>query len=168
MGTPDYIAPEVFDKNGYTKSCDWWSLGAIMYECLVGYPPFCSDHPNETYQKIVNWRRFLFVPDDVHLSREAEDLLQRLLCDANDRLDGVSIRRHPFFRGVNWSNLRAARPPFVPNLKSITDTSYFPIEDVANVPAQINSTLDSSINPHKELAFVGYTYKRWETIRNQL
>ena len=77
VGTPDYIAPEVFDKTGYSKECDWWSMGAIMYECLVGYPPFCSDHPQETYQKIVHWRQYLYVPDDVHLSREAEDLLQR-------------------------------------------------------------------------------------------
>jgi serine/threonine kinase 38 len=29
VGTPDYIAPELFQQNGYTKSCDWWSLGPI-------------------------------------------------------------------------------------------------------------------------------------------
>jgi protein-serine/threonine kinase len=67
----------VFDKSGYAKECDWWSMGAIMYECLVGYPPFCSDNPQETYMKITNWRQHLYVPDDVHLNREAEDLLQR-------------------------------------------------------------------------------------------
>jgi serine/threonine kinase 38 len=45
VGTPDYIAPEVFKRNGYTKTCDWWSLGVIMFEMLIGYPPFCSDSP---------------------------------------------------------------------------------------------------------------------------
>lgn len=48
VGTPDYIAPEVFMQRGYGQECDWWSLGAIMFECLVGYPPFCSETPAET------------------------------------------------------------------------------------------------------------------------
>ncbi len=42
MGTPDYIAPEVLQKKGYGLECDWWSLGAIMFEMMVGYPPFYS------------------------------------------------------------------------------------------------------------------------------
>uniref|UniRef100_A0A8P0T186 Protein kinase domain-containing protein n=2 Tax=Canis lupus familiaris TaxID=9615 RepID=A0A8P0T186_CANLF len=54
VGTPDYIAPEVFMKTGYNKLCDWWSLGVIMYEMLIGYPPFCSENPQETYKKVMN------------------------------------------------------------------------------------------------------------------
>merc|ERR1711915_612095 len=52
VGTPDYIAPEVFLHTGYDKSCDWWSLGVIMFEMLIGYPPFCSETPQETWNKI--------------------------------------------------------------------------------------------------------------------
>jgi protein-serine/threonine kinase len=77
VGTPDYIAPEIFLQKGYGNECDWWSLGTIMFECLVGYPPFCSESTNETYQKIVQWQYHLAFPDDVHLSREAEDLIRR-------------------------------------------------------------------------------------------
>jgi serine/threonine protein kinase len=77
VGTPDYIAPEIFMQKGYGNECDWWSLGAIMFECLVGYPPFCSESTHETYQKIMNWQHYLVFPDDVHLSREAEDLVRR-------------------------------------------------------------------------------------------
>ncbi|KAJ3012102.1 Serine/threonine-protein kinase [Thoreauomyces humboldtii] len=185
VGTPDYIAPEVFQQRGYGKECDWWSLGAIMFECLVGYPPFCSENAHDTYRKIVSWRDHLYVPDDVHLSREAEDLIRSLLCDSDVRLSASQIRAHPFFRGVVWPEIRKTRAPFVPQLRSITDTSYFPTEDLAGVPEQVNDsasgqpggvapmdmgagTLDLMHNPTKDLAFVGYTFKRWETLRHEL
>jgi protein-serine/threonine kinase len=77
VGTPDYIAPEIFLQKGYGNECDWWSLGAIMFECLVGYPPFCSDSTHDTYQKIMQWQQCLRFPDDVYLSRESEDLVRR-------------------------------------------------------------------------------------------
>ena len=47
----DYIAPEVFEQRGYSETCDWWSLGVIMFEMLVGFPPFCSETPHETYRR---------------------------------------------------------------------------------------------------------------------
>ena len=50
-----------------------------MFECLVGYPPFCSESTHETYQKIIQWQHYLMFPDDVHLSREAEDLIRRFV-----------------------------------------------------------------------------------------
>jgi protein-serine/threonine kinase len=56
VGTPDYIAPEIFLQQGYSNECDWWSLGAIMFECLVGYPPFCSENAHDTYRKIIDWQ----------------------------------------------------------------------------------------------------------------
>lgn len=77
VGTPDYIAPEIFLQQGYGQECDWWSLGAIMFECLVGYPPFCSENAHDTYRKIIDWKNQLFFPDDVRLSREAEDMIRR-------------------------------------------------------------------------------------------
>ena len=52
VGTLDYMAPEVFRRKGYGMECDWWSLGAIMYEMLVGYPPFCSDDQKMTWYKV--------------------------------------------------------------------------------------------------------------------
>jgi len=67
VGTPDYIAPEIFSPRGYDFSCDWWSVGAIMFECLIGWPPFCSDTPDDTYKKIVDWRRFLQFPPEMPL-----------------------------------------------------------------------------------------------------
>ena len=69
MGTPDYIAPEVLTKTGYGLECDWWSLGAIMYEMMVGYPPFYSDDPMATCRKIVNWRSTLRFPPEARPAR---------------------------------------------------------------------------------------------------
>ncbi|KAL3328564.1 hypothetical protein AABB24_035948 [Solanum stoloniferum] len=86
VGTPDYIAPEVLLKKGYGMECDWWSLGAIMYEMLVGYPPFYSDDPMSTCRKIVNWKSHLKFPEEAKLSSEAEDLIGKLLCHVTQRL----------------------------------------------------------------------------------
>jgi len=164
VGTPDYIAPEIFQRQGYGNECDWWSLGAIMFECLVGYPPFCSENPHETYKKILAWRDFLYFPDDIRLSKEAEDLIRRLLCAPEDRLGRQSaeqIKSHPFFAGVDWSNIRKmTSAPLVPSLKSITDTSYFDTNELAEVPEdpQTNEVASNT----RDLAFLGYTFKRMD------
>lgn len=62
--------------NGYGKECDWWSLGAIFYECLIGFAPFCSEEPGDTYKKIVDWPSYLFFPEDVYISPEADHLIR--------------------------------------------------------------------------------------------
>ena len=77
VGTPDYIAPEIFGGKGYDYSCDWWSVGTIMFECLVGWPPFCAEDPHDTYRRIVDWPRNLHFPPEQPLSREAESFIRR-------------------------------------------------------------------------------------------
>ncbi|KAI0053526.1 AGC/NDR protein kinase [Auriscalpium vulgare] len=159
VGTPDYIAPEIFLQQGYGNECDWWSLGAIMFECLVGYPPFCSETTHETYQKIIHWQYNLVIPDDVHLSREAEDIVRRLITSADRRLKIDQIKSHPFFYGVDWAAIRQIDAPFVPRLRSITDTSYFPTDELEQGPEETGpgDLTDAS----KDLAFLGYTFKRF-------
>jgi len=164
VGTPDYIAPEIFLLQGYGHECDWWSLGAIMFECLVGYPPFCSESTHDTYKKIIDWQTHLQFPDDVHLSREAEDLIRRLITSQDKRLNVEQIRNHAFFYGVDWNSIREIDAPFVPNLRSMTDTSYFPTEELATVPDQPVGGDTSGSN--KDLAFLGYTFKRF-SLNNQ-
>ncbi|KAF3651530.1 hypothetical protein FXO37_17961 [Capsicum annuum] len=86
VGTLDYMAPEVLLKKGYGNKCDWWSLGAILFEMLVGYPPFCSEHPRMIGHKIISWRTCLKFPDKPKVSDEAKDLIFHLLYDVESRL----------------------------------------------------------------------------------
>ncbi|KAJ7368327.1 kinase-like domain-containing protein [Mycena albidolilacea] len=158
VGTPDYIAPEIFQQKGYGKECDWWSLGAIAFECLVGYPPFCSESTHDTYQKIMQWQYHLAFPDDVHLSRQAEDLVRRLITSADRRMNIQEIKKHPFFYGVDWDTLRSIDAPFVPHLRSLTDTSYFPVNELEQAPEDAPAVAGDAA---KDLAFLGYTFKRF-------
>ena len=117
VGTPDYIAPEVFGRGGYDHTVDWWSVGVILFEMLVGYPPFFSDEPSITCQKILHWRKTLSIPREAKLSASATDILRKLICDPSDRLGrngAAEIKNHPFFLGVNWDNIRNTNSPNMP------------------------------------------------------
>eukprot|EP01017_Pseudomicrothorax_dubius_P034941 TRINITY_DN4844_c0_g1_i1.p1 TRINITY_DN4844_c0_g1~~TRINITY_DN4844_c0_g1_i1.p1 ORF type:complete len:700 (+),score=195.55 TRINITY_DN4844_c0_g1_i1:112-2211(+) len=161
VGTPDYIAPEVFTQTGYSETVDWWSVGVILFEMLVGYPPFFSEDPSVTCQKILNWKRTLVIPAEANLSQEAIDLLRRMITDANERLgvNGVEeIKAHPFFAGVDWRRIRDKKAPNIPELKSEVDTSNFDhYEEEEPWAAEERS---KGKRPRKEVQFIGYTYKR--------
>lgn len=178
VGTPDYIAPEIFLYQGYGQECDWWSLGAIMYECLIGWPPFCSETPQETYRKIMNFEQTLHFPEDVHISYEAEDLIRRLLTNADQRMGrhggADEIKTHPFFRGVDWNAIRQVDAPYIPKLSSITDTRFFPTDELENVPdspamaqaarqreQMMKQGGNTTVNK-EDLPFIGYTYSRFD------
>ncbi|GBE81094.1 Serine/threonine-protein kinase CBK1 [Sparassis crispa] len=85
-GTNSYMSPEVIRGHGYSYSCDWWSLGVIMFECLYGFPPFVSNSRHITRQKILNWRQSLRFPSRPRVSREGVNLMEQLLCEPEDRL----------------------------------------------------------------------------------
>ena len=115
VGTPDYIAPEVFGQGGYDETVDWWSVGVILFEMLVGYPPFFADEPSVTCQKILHWKKTFNIPAEANLSPNATDLLLKMVTDAEVRLgrNGADeIKKHPFFDGFKWSNLRQRKAPY--------------------------------------------------------
>lgn len=170
VGTPDYIAPEVLLKKGYGMECDWWSVGAIMFEMLMGYPPFYSDEPMTTCRKIVHWRHHLRIPDDAPLSPEARDLIERLLCDPDQRLGtsgGVDeIKRHKFFAGLDWDTLYTIDPPYRPIVSHELDTRNF--EDFEEDESmRKKSGLDGGDAPNDQ-NFIGYTYKNVEVVGDEV
>ncbi|CAA7410015.1 unnamed protein product [Spirodela intermedia] len=171
VGTPDYIAPEVLLKKGYGMECDWWSLGAIMYEMLVGYPPFYSDDQMTTCRKIVHWRNHLRFPEEARLSPEAKDLICRLLCDVDHRL-GIGganqIKAHPWFKDVAWDKLYESEAAFKPEVNGELDTQNFMKFDELNPPTPARNgsgpSRKSMLTP-KDLSFVGYTYKNFDAVK---
>eukprot|EP01063_Lacrimia_lanifica_P008989 TRINITY_DN1603_c0_g3_i1.p1 TRINITY_DN1603_c0_g3~~TRINITY_DN1603_c0_g3_i1.p1 ORF type:complete len:477 (+),score=204.85 TRINITY_DN1603_c0_g3_i1:140-1570(+) len=126
VGSPGYIAPEVLQRKGYGVECDWWSVGVIMYEMLCGYPPFYSEDPMQTCQKILRWKDFLHFPKECVLPPAAENLIRRLLCEPEKRLTYDQIKAHPFFQGLDWDRIRSTQASFQPQLQSPGDTFYFP------------------------------------------
>ncbi|EYU18312.1 hypothetical protein ABFS82_07G048600 [Erythranthe guttata] len=171
VGTPDYIAPEVLLKKGYGMECDWWSLGAIMYEMLVGYPPFYSDEPMSTCRKIVNWRTHLKFPEEAKLSAEAKDLISKLLCNVEKRLGtrgAYEIKAHPWFKGIEWDKLYQMKAAFIPEVNDELDTQNFEkFEESDNqVPSATKSGPWRKMLPSKDVNFMGYTYKNFEIVND--
>ncbi|XP_055820387.1 uncharacterized protein LOC129889211 isoform X1 [Solanum dulcamara] len=171
VGTPDYIAPEVLLKKGYGMECDWWSLGAIMYEMLIGYPPFYADDPITTCRKIVHWRNHLRFPEDTKLSHEAKDLICRLLCDVEHRLGtggSNQIKAHPWFKDIVWDKLYEMEAAFKPEVNGELDTQNFMKYDEMDTPTSARSgsgpSRKMSLTP-KDLSFVGYTYKNFDAVK---
>ncbi|KAK3359017.1 kinase-like domain-containing protein [Lasiosphaeria hispida] len=180
VGTPDYIAPELFSTNGYSFEIDWWSLGTIIYECLVGWPPFAAETFYDTYRKIINWPHTLLFPDDIQLSYNAVHLIRSMINAPDARLGrngAAEIKNHPFFAGVDFSSLRRIRAPFEPPLTSDVDTSAFPVDDLPQEgdgeeeggpapggggDASGGGLLLGAEDPEMFLPFLGYTFKRFE------
>ncbi|XP_073000877.1 uncharacterized protein [Typha latifolia] len=171
VGTPDYIAPEVLLKKGYGIECDWWSLGAIMYEMLVGYPPFYSDEPMATCRKIVNWRTHLKFPEEAKLSAEAKGLISKLLCNVDQRLGtkgADEIKAHQWFTGTEWDKLYEMEAAFIPEVMDELDTQNFEKFD-ESVDENQTSTRSGpwrKMLSSKDLNFVGYTYKNFEVVND--
>ncbi len=109
----------MFGQLGYSQEVDWWSVGVILFEMLIGYPPFFSDNPSETCQKIVKWKQFFSIPHDANISLEAENLIRKLVTISDSRLglNGADeIKKHPFFKNFDWNNTHKMKSPFIPNV----------------------------------------------------
>lgn len=158
VGTPDYIAPEIFSRTGYSEIVDWWSIGVILYEMLVGYPPFYAEKPADICHKILSWQKYFTIPREAKLNPAASDLIRRLICEPNTRLTtAAEIKAHAFFNGVDWERLRLSDAPYVPQLNSEIDTSNFDDfeETEPFYPPQTGRR-----KQRKDPNFIGYTFKR--------
>uniref|UniRef100_A0A3P9NXP5 non-specific serine/threonine protein kinase n=1 Tax=Poecilia reticulata TaxID=8081 RepID=A0A3P9NXP5_POERE len=127
-GTPEYIAPEVILRQGYGKPVDWWAMGVILYEFLVGCVPFFGDTPEQLFGQVVN-DDIIWPEGEYALPADAQDLITRLLRqNPLERLGTAGtkeVKSHMFFLGLDWNGLLRQKAEFVPQLESEEDTSYF-------------------------------------------
>ena len=163
-GTPQYLAPEILSKEGYDYSVDWWSLGCVMYEMLVGKPPF--QIRKGSYLSPELYQQEITLPD--YITQEEKDFISQLLIvDPKKRLgygkEGAKkIKEHPYFEGINWEEAweRKLNPPLIPSLSSETDLSYFDpkftdekIEDSSDI-SEVRSTIISQTNNYRGFTFI--------------
>uniref|UniRef100_A0A3B4UAA3 protein kinase C n=1 Tax=Seriola dumerili TaxID=41447 RepID=A0A3B4UAA3_SERDU len=137
-GTPEFLAPEVLTETSYTRAVDWWGLGVLIFEMLVGESPFPGDDEEEVFDSIVN--------DEVRyprfLSTEAISIMRRLLRRSPERRlgagerDAEEVKKHLFFRHMDWNGLLAkkVKPPFVPTIQGANDVSNFDDEFTSEAP----------------------------------
>uniref|UniRef100_A0A8C8SFE3 non-specific serine/threonine protein kinase n=1 Tax=Pelusios castaneus TaxID=367368 RepID=A0A8C8SFE3_9SAUR len=173
VGTPNYIAPEVLLRTGYTQLCDWWSVGVILFEMLVGQPPFLAQTPLETQMKVINWQTALHIPPQAKLTPEASDLIIKLCRGPEDRLgkNGTDeIKAHPFFKAIDFSSdLRQQTASYIPKITHPTDTSNFDPVDPDKLwsdddkEGNVNDTLNGwyKNGKHPEHAFYEFTFRRF-------
>ncbi|RMX41175.1 hypothetical protein pdam_00019193 [Pocillopora damicornis] len=161
-GTPEFLAPEVLTETSYTRAVDWWGLGVLIFEMLVGESPFPGDDEEEVFDSIVN--------DEVRyprfLSTEAIAIMRRLLRRNPERRLGASekdaedVRKQPFFRDMNWDDLlaRKVRPPFVPSVRHAEDVSNFDEEFTSEEPVLTPPKEARPLSSEEQVLFADFNY----------
>jgi serine/threonine protein kinase len=128
-GTPEYLAPEMIQSKGHHKAVDWWALGILLYEMLVGYPPFFDESPFKIYEKILEGK--LQFPK--WIDPRAKDLTKGLLTqDPTKRLGSLKrgvqdIKKHKYYAGIDWDVLMSKKipAPIPVRLSKEGDSRYF-------------------------------------------
>lgn len=161
-GTPEFLAPEVLTETSYTRAVDWWGLGVLIFEMLVGESPFPGDDEEEVFDSIVN--------DEVRyprfLSLEAIAIMRRLLRKNPDRRLGSSerdaedVKKQAFFRHIAWDDLllRRVKPPFVPVIHSVEDVSNFDEEFTSEKPQLTPPKDPRPLSDMEQSFFKDFTY----------
>ncbi|XP_026080229.1 cGMP-dependent protein kinase 2 isoform X2 [Carassius auratus] len=130
-GTPEYVAPEVIMNKGHDFGADCWSLGILIFELLIGSPPFTGSDPIRIYTMVLHGIEKVDFPK--RISKRPEDLIRRL-CKLNpaERLGNkkngiIDIKKHKWFQGFNWEGLRRRKlaSPLRRELKGPLDHSHF-------------------------------------------
>eukprot|EP01118_Nematostelium_gracile_P004408 TRINITY_DN1515_c0_g1_i2.p1 TRINITY_DN1515_c0_g1~~TRINITY_DN1515_c0_g1_i2.p1 ORF type:complete len:636 (+),score=184.40 TRINITY_DN1515_c0_g1_i2:1123-3030(+) len=157
-GTPEYLAPEILDGNGYTKAVDWWAVGILLFEMLSGNPPFYSQNIQTMYSKISAAQ--LNFPDRPSFDEATKDIISQLLeKDPEKRLQyALNIRSHRYFKTIDWELLLQKRltPPYMPNVKDKSDTSM--VDPMFTKESGRLTMNQNAISPDAQRKFENFTF----------
>uniref|UniRef100_A0A7N6AFT7 Protein kinase N3 n=1 Tax=Anabas testudineus TaxID=64144 RepID=A0A7N6AFT7_ANATE len=161
-GTPEFLAPEVLTDDNYTRAVDWWGMGVLIYEMLVGESPFPGEDEEEVFDSIVN--------DDVQypasLPPDAVSIIQKLLkknplkrLGAGER-DANEVKGEKFFETIDWEALLAKKmkPPFLPSIKESMDVSNFDSEFTQLQPILSPPSKPFSLSAEQQEAFGDFDF----------
>ena len=117
-GTPEYIAPEIIAGKGYNREVDWWALGVLIYEMIVGVPPFTNEDNIKTYSQII--QNNLEIPSSFsqNLSNVVTSFLQTHVSKRlGSKYDAFEVKTSEWFKGIDWKAIyeKRVQPPFLPN-----------------------------------------------------
>lgn len=159
-GTPEFLAPEVLTLSCYTRAVDWWGLGVLIFEMLVGESPFSGDSEEEVFDCIVNqdvlYPRFLTI-DSVAIMRRLlrKNPARRL---GSSEQDAEDVKSQPFFKTINWDDLlaRKMKPPFKPIVRGADDVSNFDEEFTNEEPQLSPSSPSQKLSSYDQMMFQNF------------
>lgn len=147
-GTPDYLAPEIILNEGHDLAVDYWALGVLIFEMVVGAPPFYAEDPMEVYEKILGGNPAM----PTFFTRNLSDLIKKLLRSqqgkrlGNTRGGTAAVIKHKWFSSFDWTGLETneMKAPYKPTISAPDDVTNFDSFDEGEIPA------DSDWNPDLE------------------
>ncbi|KAK4454226.1 hypothetical protein QBC34DRAFT_155416 [Podospora aff. communis PSN243] len=159
-GTPEFMAPEILLDKKYGRAVDWWAFGVLIYQMLLQQSPFRGEDEDEIYDAILADEPLY----PIHMPRDSVSILQKLLTREPDQrlgsgpTDAQEIMSQPFFRTTNWDDIYHKRvaPPFLPQIKSATDTSNFDSEFTSVTP--VLTPVQSVLSQAMQEEFRGFSY----------
>uniref|UniRef100_A0A3B4FHC3 Protein kinase domain-containing protein n=1 Tax=Pundamilia nyererei TaxID=303518 RepID=A0A3B4FHC3_9CICH len=165
-GTPEFLAPEVLTDDNYTRAVDWWGMGVLIYEMLVGESPFPGEDEEEVFDSIVNddvqyptLMNFNLKPENIRVCSQLlkKNPLKRL--GAGER-DANEVKGEKFFETIDWEALLAKKvtPPFLPSIKEPTDVSNFDSEFTQLQPTLSPPSKPFSLSAEHQEVFADFDF----------
>jgi serine/threonine protein kinase len=169
-GTPEYLSPEVLDRQGHGYAVDWWNLGMVVYEMLTGLPPWYTTEREKLFQRL----RTAPLKFPFYVSRTAASFIHALLNRRpHERLGsnggGAEVCKHPFFNQIDFDALlrKEIRPPINPCVEGDEEKSAnfenefkeMAISLDAQGQSELASGMGQAAQSHDRLNFENFTYE---------
>ena len=159
-GTPEFMAPEILRDQEYSRAVDWWAFGVLLYQMLLCQSPFSGDDEDEVFNAILTDEPLY----PIDMAGDIVQIFQGLLTkDPSKRLgggprDALEVMEEPFFRNINFDDVLALRvePPYMTDIKSAEDTSYFEQEFTSAPPSL--TPLPSVLTTNQQEEFRGFSF----------